>query len=104
MPRHGPERRVVVAGLGAVSPLGNDVETLWKNLLAAQCGVHRIALFDPSAFDTQIAAEVKDFSATDSFPSPKEARRSDRFAQFAIFAAHQALKDSGLDLDKADRD
>lgn len=104
MASHWTERRIVVTGLGVVSPLGNNIETLWANLLAGKCGIQRISLFDPSAFDTQIAAEVKDFSAADSFPSPKEARRSDRFAQFGIAAAHQALLDSGLDLDKANRD
>jgi 3-oxoacyl-[acyl-carrier-protein] synthase II len=80
------------------------METLWGNLIAAKCGVQRISLFDPTPFDTQIAAEISNFDASASFPSPKEARRSDRFAQFAIAAAHQALRDSGLDLDKANRD
>ena len=98
------ERRVVVTGLGAVTPLGNNVETLWSNLLAAKCGVQKITLFDAAAFDTQIAAEVKDFSAAVSFPSPKEARRADRFTQFGVNAAHQALLDSGLDLEKENRD
>ena len=98
------ERRVVITGLGAVTPLGNDVPALWANLLAAKCGIAKITHFDPSAFDTQIAAEVRDFSAANSFPSPKEARRADRFTQFGVTAAHQALLDSGLDLEKANRD
>ena len=98
------ERRVVITGLGAVTPLGNDVETTWKNLLAGQCGIDRITHFDPAAFDTQIAGEVKGFDPGASFPSPKDARRADRFAQFGVNAAHQALLDSGLDLDKTDRD
>src|SRR6266568_4505422 len=76
------ERRVVVTGLGAVTPLGNSVETLWTNLIAGKCGVAKISLFDAAGFDTQIAAEVKNFSAAASFPSPKEARRTDRFTQF----------------------
>ena len=104
MPSHWTERRVVITGLGAVTPLGNDVPTLWANLVAGQCGIDRITHFDPSAFDTQIAAEVKDFSAAHSFPSPKEARRADRFTQFGVTAAHQALLDAGLDLDKVNRD
>lgn len=104
MPSHWTERRVVVTGLGVVSPLGNDVPTLWNNLVASKCGIERISLFDAAAFDTQIAAQVKDFNPAESFPSPKEARRSDRFAQFGIFAAHQALRDSGLDLNTANRD
>ncbi len=98
------ERRVVITGVGAVTPLGNNIETLWANLLASKCGVAKIALFDPAGFDTQIAAEVKDFSAAASFPSPKEARRADRFTQFGVTAAHQALLDSGLDLEKENRD
>jgi 3-oxoacyl-[acyl-carrier-protein] synthase II len=98
------ERRVVVTGLGVITPLGNHIESLWSNLLASKCGIQRITLFDASNFDTQIAAEVKDFNAAASFPSPKEERRADRFTQFAVSAGHQALLDSGLDLDKANRD
>jgi 3-oxoacyl-[acyl-carrier-protein] synthase II len=98
------ERRVVVTGIGVVSPLGNDLDTLWNNLVASKCGIQRITQFDASAFDTQIAGEVRDFSASESFPSPKEARRTDRFAQFGIYAGHRALIDSGLDLNVANRD
>ena len=98
------ERRVVVTGIGVVSPLGNDLDTLWKNLVAGKCGIQRITQFDASTFDTQIAAEVGEFSAAESFPSPKEARRTDRFAQFGIYAGHRALLDSGLDLNIANRD
>lgn len=98
------ERRVVVTGIGVVSPLGNDLDTLWNNLVASKCGIQRITQFDASAFDTQIAGEVRDFSAAESFPSPKEARRTDRFAQFGIYAGHRALLDSGLDLNVANRD
>jgi len=98
------ERRVVITGLGAVTPLGNDVPTLWENLVAGKCGVGRITHFDAAGFDTQIAAEVKDFSAAASFPSPKEARRADLFTQFAVAAGHKALLDSGLDLEQENRD
>ena len=98
------ERRVVITGLGAVTPLGNDVETTWKNLLAGQCGIDRITHFDPAPFDTQIAGEVKNFDPVPAFPTPKEVRRSDRFSQLGVFAAHQALLDSGLDLEKVNRD
>src|SRR6185369_9120382 len=104
MPGNWTDRRVVVTGLGVVSPLGNDIRTLWTNLLAGKCGIDRITQFDSSLFDTQIAAEVKDFSAANSFPSPKEARRADRFTQFGVYAGHQALIDSGLELDKVNRD
>ena len=98
------DRRVVVTGLGVVSPLGHDVNALWDGLLAGRCGVQRISAFDPTPFDCQIAAEVKDFDPSAAFPSLKEARRTDRYAQFGIHAAYQALKDSGMDLDRLNRD
>ena len=98
------ERRVVVTGLGVVSPLGNDVDTFWNALIEGQCGVDRIASFDASLYDTQIAAEVKNFDPLPAFPSPKEIRRTDRFSQFAVHAGWQALRDSGLDLERVNRD
>ncbi len=97
------ERRVVITGLGVVSPLG-PAEELWTRLLAGDCGIDRITHFDPANFDTKIAAEVKAFDPVPAFPSPKEVRRADRYTQFGVLAGHFALKDSGLDLDKADRD
>jgi len=93
-----------VTGLGVVGPLGNNMETFWRRLVAGDCGIDRISAFDPSAFDCQIAAEVKEFDPTPALPSPKELRRTDRFAQFGIYAANQALLDAGLDLDTVDRD
>jgi len=104
MGNNSTERRVVVTGLGIVSPLGNDISTFWDNLVAGQCGVDRISSFDPSKFDTQIAAEVKNFDPLPAFPSPKEVRRADRFGQFGVYAGWKALQDSGLDLDKVDLD
>jgi 3-oxoacyl-[acyl-carrier-protein] synthase II len=104
MGNNSTERRVVVTGLGIVSPLGNDISTFWQNLIAGQCGVDKIAGFDPSKFDTQIAAEVKDFNPLPAFPSPKEVRRADRFGQFGVYAGWKALQDSGLDLEKVDLD
>src|SRR5262245_32108755 len=98
------DRRVVITGLGAVTPLGNDVPSLWQQVIAGQCGIERITHFDPAPFDTQIAGEVRNFEPGPAFPSPKDARRSDRFAQFGIHAAWQALRDSGLDLDKVNLD
>src|SRR3954447_20904332 len=102
--RNWKDRRVVVTGLGTITPLGTTIETLWASLLASKCGITKISLFDAAEYDTQIAAEVKDFSAATSFPSPKEARRADRFTQFEVAAGHQALIDSGLELDKENRD
>jgi len=104
MANNWTERRVVVTGIGVVSSLGNDIDTLWANLTAGKCGIDKITHFDASLFDTQIAAEVREFNAAASFPSPKEARRTDKFAQFGIYAAHHALLDSGVDIEKANRD
>ena len=95
---------MVITGLGVVSPLGNDVDTFWKQLIAGQCGVDKITSFDAALFDTQIAGEVKRFDPVPAFPSAKEVRRTDRFAQFGVHAAWQALRDSGLDLEHANRD
>jgi 3-oxoacyl-[acyl-carrier-protein] synthase II len=98
------DRRVVVTGLGIVSSLGQDPLVFWDNILAGKCGIHKITSIDVSAFTCQIAAELTDFDATPSFPSPKDVRRADRFAQFATVAGHKALLDSHLDLEKANRD
>lgn len=98
------DRRVVVTGLGAVTPLGNDVPTLWQALLDGKCGIDKITAFDCAAYDCQIAAEVRNFEPGAAFPSPKELRRTDRFVQFGVYAGYQALLDSGLDLEKVDRD
>ena len=98
------ERRVVITGLGAVTPLGHQVDAFWANLIGGQCGITKITRFDPSKFDCRIAAEVKGFDPAPAFPTPKEIRRTDRFSQFGIHAASQALRDSGLDLHRANRD
>ena len=98
------ERRVVVTGMGVVSALGNDLESFWSQLVAGQCGIDRITAFDASAYDTQIAGEVKNFNPVPAFPSPKEVRRTDRYSQLGVYAAWQALRDSGLDLERANRD
>jgi len=95
---------VVITGLGVVTPLGHDLDTLWTNLLTGQCGIDRITCFDPANLDTQIAAEVKGFNPAPAFPSAKDVRRADRYAQFAVHAAWQALRDSGLNLDALNRD
>jgi 3-oxoacyl-[acyl-carrier-protein] synthase II len=84
--------------MGVVSPLGNDLNSFWQNLITGQCGIDRITAFDATAFDTQIAGEVKNFDPLPAFPSPKEIRRTDRYTQFGVYAAWSALKDSGLDL------
>jgi 3-oxoacyl-[acyl-carrier-protein] synthase II len=98
------ERRVVVTGLGVVTPLGSDLDTFWRRLIAGECGIDRITAFDPAAFDTQIAGEVRGFDPSPAFPTPKEIRRTDRYSQFGVHAGWQALRDSGADLDKLNRD
>ena len=90
-------RRVVVTGLGAVTPVGNDVPTTWEALLNGRSGVERIRCFDPSGFKTQFAAEVKDFDSV-QYVGRREARKLDRFTHFALAAAGEAIADSGLDL------
>ena len=98
------DRRVVITGLGVVTPLGHDLNTFWQNLITGQCGIDKITAFDASAFATQIAGEVKNFDPTPAFSSPKEIRRTDRYSQFGVYAAWSALKDSGLELDKENLD
>ncbi|MHC1766039.1 MAG: beta-ketoacyl-ACP synthase II [Verrucomicrobiia bacterium] len=97
-------RRVVLTGLGVVTPLGNTIERLWSNVLNGQCGIGRITAFDSSAYPCQIAAEVAPFDLAPAFPSAKEVRRADRFAQFGVYAGWGALLDSGLDLNRVDRE
>ena len=104
MANHSLDRRVVITGMGLVTPLGNDLDTFWNNLTAGRCGIEKITAFDPSAFDTQIAGQVKNFEPAPAFPSPKEIRRTDRYSQFGVYAAWSALKDAGLELDKENRD
>src|SRR5216110_2089019 len=104
MASNSTERRVVITGLGLVTPLGNTVDVFWNNLIAGGCGVDKITSWDASPFDTQIAAQVKDFDPLPAFPSPKEIRRTDRYSQFGIYAAWSALKDSGIDLNKTNPD
>ncbi|MCE5179005.1 MAG: beta-ketoacyl-ACP synthase II [Porphyromonadaceae bacterium] len=96
-------KRVVVTGLGAITPLGNDVQTTWENALAGKSGAGPITHFDASLFKTQFACEVKNFDPSDLFDR-KEARKYDRYAQLAIHAAKEAMESSGLDLDTENRD
>ncbi|MEN9980062.1 MAG: beta-ketoacyl-ACP synthase II [candidate division WOR-3 bacterium] len=95
------KRRVVVTGLGAVTPLGNDVKTYWENLLAGVSGIKRISAFDPSDLAVQIAGEVRNFNPLERLDA-KLVKRADRFTQFALWAAVEALKDAGIDLNQED--
>ena len=94
-------KRVVVTGLGALTPVGNSVSETWESLLQGKSGAGPITLFDASQFKTQFACEVKGFNPNDHFDR-KEARRYDRYTQFALVTAKEALEDSGLDLEKTD--
>ncbi len=91
------KKRVVITGLGAVTPLGNDVETSWTNLIAGQSGAGRIEQFDASDFPVDFACELKGFEPT-TWVEYKQARRMDRFAQMVLAAARQAEADSGIDI------
>jgi 3-oxoacyl-[acyl-carrier-protein] synthase II len=95
--------RAVVTGLGCVTPIGKDVESFWAALTGGESGVRRITLFDPSDQECQIAAEVKDWDPTE-FMEAKSARRAARFSQFAVAAASQAVTNSSLAIDDANRD
>src|SRR5512133_3425987 len=96
-------RRVVVTGLGAVTPLGNDVETSWQNLVAGESGAGPITQFDSSDYYVHFACEVKDFDPS-NWIDRKQARRMDRFAQLILAAARQAEADSGIEIERdADR-
>ncbi len=88
-------RRVVVTGMGAITPLGNDLPTTWAGIVAGRSGVGPITRFDATEYRSRIAAEVKDFDPTQHFP-PKEARRMDPFVQYALVAAREAVRDAGL--------
>src|ERR671934_405200 len=90
-------RRVVITGIGAVTPLGNDAETSWQNLLAGESGAAEITQFDSSDYFVHFACEVKDFDPSNRIER-KQARRMDRFAQLILAAARQAEADSGIDI------
>ena len=95
-------KRVVVTGLGAVTPLGNNTEDTWNNLVAGVSGAAPITLFDASQFKTQFACEVKNLKVND-YIDRKEARKMDRYAQLAIISAMQAIQDSGMNLEEIDK-
>src|ERR1041385_1444778 len=95
------ERRVVITGIGIVTPLGNDLNVFWQNLLAGKSGIGPVTRFDATNFDSKIGGEVKDFNAEGFMPA-KETRRTDRFTQYAVGAARKAVVDSKLELANED--
>ena len=96
-------RRVVITGLGALTPIGNTLPTYWEGLLSGTSGAAPITHFDASKFKTQFACEIKDFDPL-NFMDRKEARKCDRFAQYALVTTEEAIQDAGLDFDQEDRD
>lgn len=97
------ERRVVITGMGVLTPLGCELEVFWQNLLAGRSGIRPVTRFDTTDFDCKIGGEVKDFKPEDFMPI-KETRRTDRFTQFAVGAARKAVADSGIDITNLDAD
>jgi 3-oxoacyl-[acyl-carrier-protein] synthase II len=98
------ERRVVITGLGVISPVGNDLPGFWESIKAGRSGVSRFEAFDSSEFDCKIAGEVRGYDPVKFYKTPKDVRRTDRYTQFAVGAAKMALDDSGLDLAATDLD
>lgn len=97
------KRRVVITGLGIVSPIGNDVNTAWDNLVNGRGGIGRITRFDPTDFNSHIAGEVKDFDVTNYLPA-KDARQMDTFIHYGVAAGVQAWRDSGLEITEQNAD
>ncbi len=98
------DRRVVITGLGVISPTGNDVEAFWDNLKNGVSGIRPIQMDEIERYDCRIAGQVRDFDAKNFFNNPKDVRRTDRFAQLAMAAAKMAMEDSGVDLDRLNRE
>ena len=96
-------KRVVVTGLGALTPIGNNIEEYWQGLVNGVSGAAPITHFDASQAKTQFACELKNFDGNQFFDR-KEIRKYDKFAQYGIVAADQAMADSGIDLEKLDKD
>jgi 3-oxoacyl-[acyl-carrier-protein] synthase II len=97
------QRKVVITGLGAVTPLGNTVPAFWDGLVNGRSGIARISCFDPSPLSSQIAGEVKDFDGVAAYRDAKDARRCDRYTQFAVAAAKEAFLHAGLSEGAFDR-
>lgn len=96
------ERRVVITGIGCISPLGNDLATTWDGLKNGRSGITRITCLDPEPFDCKIAGEVKNFEPDQYFKMPKDARRADRYVQLAVAAAKMCMEDSGFSCEGID--
>jgi 3-oxoacyl-[acyl-carrier-protein] synthase II len=93
------ERRVVVTGIGVLTPVGNDVATFWDSITSGRSGIRRVEAFDTTGYDCQIGGEVRDFEPAKFFKNPKDARRTDRYTQLAMAASKLAVADAGIDPD-----
>lgn len=105
MPHRGSppdQRRVVITGVGVVTPLGLDVEIFWSRLLAGESGIHDLSTIDTSAYKIHFGGDIPDFDVS-AYAEPKEIKKLDRFTQFAVHAGGQAVNDSGIDFDSVDR-
>lgn len=98
------DRRVVITGLGVIAPNGNDVATFWDSLKNGVSGIGPIDAFDATGYDCRFAGQVRNFEPKEHFNNPKDARRTDRFAQLSMAAAKMAMKDSGIDVEKTNRE
>ena len=97
-------RRVVITGMGVITPIGRELETFWNNLLEGRSGIVDISRFDTTGYDCTIAGEVRDFDPKPVFNNPKEHKRTDRFTHFAMAAAKSAMADAGIDMEKVVRE
>ncbi|KEI02766.1 beta-ketoacyl-ACP synthase II [Clostridium botulinum] len=97
------KNRVVITGIGAITPIGNDANTFWNSIKDGKCGIDKITAFDTTNYKAKLAAEVKDFEVTD-YIDKREARRLDKFCHFALVAADEAMKDSGLNEANVDKE
>ena len=95
------KERVVVTGMGAITPIGNNIEDFWKGIKAGKTGFGKIRAFDAAGYKASLAAEVKEFKATD-YMDKREARRMELFCQYAVAASKEAFKNAGLDMEKED--
>ena len=97
------DRRVVITGMGVITPIGSELETFWSNLQNGVSGIGPIQAFDTSAYDCRIAGEVRDFEPKNYFNNPKDVRRTDRYTHLAMAAAKLAMRDGGIDMEKVNR-
>ena len=97
-------RRIVVTGMGVCTSLGAGLDEFWQNIISGKSGISRIEAFDTTDYPCRIAGEIKHFNPVEHFKNPKDARRTDRFTQFAMAASNSAIRDAGLDFERLDRD